>query len=223
MKIHDSGMNTKKVLADLKQLPVSHYDGFDLDRLVVYALFVLEENKIPLYFDFIAVGLFRLFPRKFSMANFRQYPDTYRINNSIRRLAGSLRDSNKLGWVTGSVEHGFYLTDLGREIAKQVSGSLKNPLPKKGRKLIVVSKSRGKSPNDDMQEIRVSEAFKKWFASEEVNNHEFFAFLKAAPYTPKRLLVEHLKRLKVSATTTKDKEVLEFLSWLEKKFSNLLF
>ena len=211
-------MNTKKILAGLKQLPAANYDGFDLDRLVVYTLFILEENKVPLYFDFIAVGLFRLFPRKFSMANFRQYPDTNRINKALRRLT----DQKRKSWATGNIENGFYLTDLGREMAKQVSNSLKNPLPKKGRKLIVVSKSRGKSPSDDIQDIRISEAFKKWFASEEVNNHEFFAFLKAAPYTPKQLLIEHLKRLKVSATTTKDKEVLEFLSWLEKKFSNLL-
>lgn len=214
--------DTKKILAGLKQLPAANYDAFDLDRLVAYTLLILEENKVPLYFDFITVGLFRLFPRKFSMANFRQYPDTYRVNNSLKRIAGSLRDRGKEGWATGSIENGFYLTDLGREMAKQVSNSLKNPLPKKDRKPIVVSKSRGKSPSDDMQEIRISEAFKKWFGSEEINNHEFFAFLKAAPYTPKELLIEHLKRLRVSATTTKDKEVLEFLSWLEKKFSNLL-
>ncbi|MBI4225334.1 MAG: hypothetical protein HY617_03300 [Candidatus Sungbacteria bacterium] len=211
-------MNTKKILTGLKQLPAVNYDGFDLDRLVVYTLLILEENKVPLYFDFIAVGLFRLFPHKFSMANFRQYPDTNRINKALRRLT----DQKRKNWATGNLENGFYLTDLGREMAKQVSNSLKNPLPKKDRKPIVVSKSRGKSPSDDIQEIRVSEAFKKWFASEEVNNHEFFAFLKAAPYTPKQLLIEHLKRLKVSATTAKDKEVLEFLSWLEKKFSNLL-
>lgn len=213
-----SEMNTKKILTGLKQLPAANYDSFDLDRLVVYTLFVLEENKVPLYFDFIAVGLFRLFPRKFSMANFRQYPDTNRINKALRRLT----DQKRKSWATGNIENGFYLTDLGREMAKQVSNSLKNPLPKKDRKLITVSKSRGKSPSDDIQEIRVSEAFKKWFANEEVNNHEFFAFLKAAPYTPKQLLIEHLNRLKVSATTTKDKEVLEFLAWLEKKFSNLL-
>ena len=218
MKSTHNEISTKKILAGLKQLPAANYDGFDLDRLVAYTLFILEENKVPLYFDFIAVGLFRLFPRKFSMANFRQYPDTNRISKALRRLT----DQKRKSWATGNVENGFYLTDLGREMAKQVSNSLKNPLPKKDRKLIVVSKSRGKSPSDDIQEIRVSEAFKKWFANEEVNNHEFFAFLKAAPYTPKQLLIEHLKRLKVSATTTKDKEVLEFLSWLEKKFSNLL-
>lgn len=203
----------------VKHFPFVNYDSFDLDRLVVYTLYALEGKKIPLYFDFIAVGLFRLFPRKFSMANFIQYPDTNRISKALRRLT----DQKRKHWATGNIENGFHLTDLGREMAKQVSGSLKNPLPRKDRKPIIVSKSRGKSPGDDIREIRVSEAFKKWFANEEVNNYEFFAFLKAAPYTPKQLLAEHLKRLKVSATTTKDKEVLEFLSWLEKKFSNLLF
>lgn len=218
MKSTHNETSTKKILAGLRQLPATNYENFDLDRLVVYTLFILGENKVPLYFDFIAVGLFRLFPRKFSMANFRQYPDTNRISKALRRLT----DQKRKSWATGNVENGFYLTDLGREMAKQVSGSLKNPLSKKDRKPIVVSKSRGKSPNDDTQEIRVSEAFKKWFTDEDVNNHEFFAFLKAAPYTPKELLIEHLKRLKVSAATTKDKEVLEFLSWLERKFTNLL-
>ena len=218
MKSTHNEMNTKKILTGLKQLPVANYDKFDLDRLVAYTLFILEENRVPLYFDFIAVGLFRLFPSKFSMANFQQYPDTNRISKSLRRLT----DQKRKNWATGNVENGFHLTDLGQEMAKQVSNSLKNPLLKKDQKLIIVSKSRGKSPSDDIQEIRVSEAFKKWLANEEVNNHEFFAFLKAAPYTPKHLLIEHLKRLKFSATTTKDKEVLKFLFWLENKFSNLL-
>ena len=210
--------NTKKITLGARRFPAENYDGFDLDRLVVYALHALEEKGVPLYFDFISVELFRLFPRKFSMANFRQYPDTNRISKALRRLT----DQKRKSWATGNIENGFYLTDLGREMAKQVSGSLKNPLPKKNRKLIIVNKSRGKSPSDDIQEIRESEAFKKWLTSEEVNNHEFFAFLKAAPYTPIQLLAEHLRRLKVSATTSKDKKVLEFLSWLDKKFGNLI-
>ena len=91
MKSTHNEMNTKKILAGLKQLPAASYDGFDLDRLVAYTLFILEENKVPLYFDFIAVGLFRLFPRKFSMANFRQYPDTNRISKALRRLTDQKR------------------------------------------------------------------------------------------------------------------------------------
>jgi hypothetical protein len=208
MKTKNNEMNTKKVLAGLKRFPSTNYDDFDLDRLVVYALSVLEENKISLYFDYIAVALFKLFPRKFSMANFRQYPDTNRISKALRRLT----DQARKNWATGNIENGFYLTDLGREMAKQVSNSLRNPVQKKDRKPIVIG----------IKEIRTSEAFKKWFSNGEVNNHEFFSFLKAAPYTPKKLLAEHLKKLGVSATTTKDKEVKEFLAWLEKKFNNLI-
>ena len=218
MKTKNNGMNTKKIIAGLKKFPVANYGDFDLDRLVVYTLLVLEENKVLLYFDFIAVALFKLFPRKFSMANFSQYPDTNRISKALRRLT----DQKRKDWATGNIENGFYLTDLGRETAKQVSNLLKNSIQKGKHKSIIIGKSRGKSLSDDIKEIKVSEAFQKWFLNEDVNNHEFFAFLKAAPYTPKELLVEHLKQLKLSATTMKDKEVIEFLAWLEKKFSNLL-
>lgn len=219
MKKENKTTNIKKVVLKLKMLPLKNYQNIDLDRLVVYVLFTLEENRVPLYFDFIAVGLFKLFPRKFSMANFRQYPDTNRISKALRRLT----DQKRKDWATGNIENGFHLTDFGHEMAKQVSNSLKNPLQVKNQKPIIVTKSRGKSPIEDMREIRISEAFKKWFSNENVNNHEFFAFLKAAPYTPKQLLLEHLNRLKVAANTSKDNEVIEFLSWLEKRFSNLLF
>jgi len=166
--------NTKKILNSFKRLPVINYDSFDLDRLVVYVLFILEENNVSLYFDFIAVSLFKLFPHKFSMANFRQYPDTNRISKALRRLT----DQKRKNWAVGNIENGFYLTDLGREMAKQVSNSLKNPLLKKDRRLVTINKSRGKSSSDDVQEIKESEAFKKWLADEEVNNYEFFAFLR---------------------------------------------
>ena len=222
MKKEKNTIDIKNIVLKFKPFPLRSYENIDLDRLVIYTLFSLEEKKVPLYFDFICIGLFKLFPHKFSLATFKQYPDAYRINNAIRRTTGALSDQNKKRWANGSPEHGFYLTDIGKEIAKQVKRLLENPNLQKIRQKLGVTKSRGRSPVEDMQEIRVSEAFKKWFTNEEVNNHEFFAFLKAAPYTPKQLLVEHLKRLKVSATTTKDKEVLEFLSWLEKKFNNLL-
>ena len=116
----------------------------------------------------------------------------------------------------------FSLTDFGREIAKQVARLIENPELQKDRKKHTGAKTRGRSSGDDVKEIKESDAFKKWQGEKNVNNYEFFAFLKAASYTPKQLLVEHLKQLKTSAITAKDKEVLKFLSWLENKFKNLL-
>ena len=102
----------KKIVLKLKPLPVKNYENIDLDRLVIYTLSLLEKEKIPLYFDFISVGLFRLFPRKFALANFKQYPDTFRVNNAIRRTTGSLSERKQERWANGSPKKPFSLTNF---------------------------------------------------------------------------------------------------------------
>lgn len=208
----------KKKIIELKSLPPKSYESIDLDRLAVYALCVLEQKKIPLYFDYSAVALFRLFPKKFSMANFSRYPDTNRINKALRRLTDQARKS----WATGTVENGFSLTDLGREVGKQVVDILNDPQRQSGARPPTATRSRGRSATVETSEIKNSETYKKWQAKESINSYEFFAFLKATPYTPKPLLLEHLNRLKNSAATASDNEVLAFLQWMEGKFTNLL-
>lgn len=221
MEKNNEFINVKKFILNLKPIAAEDYKKIDLDRLVVYALFLLEGKNIPLYFDFISVALFKLFPQKFSLENFKQYPDVFRVNNAIRRTTGALSDKNKKRWANGSPEHGFSLTDFGREIAKQVASLIKNPELQKDREKTNV-KTRGRSALNDVQEIRNSDAFKMWRNSSDVNTYEFFAFLKATPYTPKQLLIDHIKQLKNSSIAEKDKETLSFLSWLEKNFKNLL-
>ena len=211
-----SDINKKNILS-LKALTPKSYQNFDLDRLAIYALHTLEEKKIPLYFDYASVALFKLFPKKFSMANFVQYPDTNRISKALRRLA----DQKRKGWVTGAIENGFNLTALGREMALQTSKAIANPELHKA-KPPVATKSRGKSASQEIVEIRESDTFQKWKMNAVINNHEFFAFLKAAPYAPKELLVEHLNQLKTSSVAAGDKEVSDFLVWFETKFHNLL-
>lgn len=208
----------QKSITSLKALPPRSYKNIDLDRLAVYALCILENKKIPLYFDYVAVALFRLFPKKFSMASFSRYPDTNRINKAVRRLT----DQTRKDWATGSVENGFNLTDLGREVGKQVDEILQKPELQGDSRPPVPTRSRGRSADVETAEIRNTETFKKWIAGEQINNHEFLAFLKATSYTPKPLLIEHLSRLKKAATTTDDKEILSFLESIEKKFNSLL-
>jgi len=212
----------KDLVLKFKPITYKNYESFDLDRLVIYVLFTLNEKGIPLYFDFICVSLFKIFPHKFSLATFNQYPDAFRVNNALRRTTGALSDKNKKQWANGNPENGFYLTDTGREIAIHVKKLLENPKLQKIHQKTDSGRTRGRSPFEDIQEIRISDAFKKWFLEENINNHEFFAFLKAAPYTPKQLLIDHLGKLRLSATTVKDVEVIRFLSWLEKKFNYLL-
>lgn len=207
----------KKTISNFKRFPVKSYERIDLDRLAVYAISVLEENKVPLYFDYIAVAMFRLFPKKFSMANFPQYPDTNRVSKTLRRLT----DQKRKNWATGSVENGFNLTDFGREIGKQVLELLKN-LKQQASRAQTQTRTRGRSATVETVEVKNSEVYKKWLEKETISNYEFFSFLKATPYTPKSMLLDHLRKLKHAASTANDDKAVTFLEWLEERFKNLL-
>lgn len=208
----------KKIVFNFRPFSVKSYENFDLDRLVVYSLIVLERKKIPLYFDHIVVGLFKMFPNKFSMANFKEYPDTNRISKSLRRLA----DPKRKNWATGNIENGFYLTETGKEVALQTEDLLKHPSRLKLSAASSSKRSRGRSPQDDVLEMEKSHLFQKWQNKDfSVTDYEVLSFLKAVPYTPKHLLSKYLEQLKQSAVAAKNKKVIAFLDWLEKKFKNL--
>jgi len=210
--------NIKKNISKLKSFKPKHYENLDLDRLAVYTLVVLEKKKIPLYFDYIVVALFKLFPKKFSMANFKQYPDTNRINKVMRRLV----DPKRKNWAKGSIENGFSITEIGREMAVQVSGLLKEPSKQRRKFPMVITRSRGRSPDDDIKEIEKSEIFHKWLQKNyKVNDYEVLSFLNAVPYTPKDLLLKYLEQLKKSTVTAKNKKVSKFLNWIGRKYHHI--
>ena len=212
------GIDFKEQILTIKPLKIKHYEDFDLDRLAIYAMHFLEEKKVPLYFDYIASTLFKLFPAKFSMANFKQYPDTNRISKALRRLV----DEKRRNWATGSIENGFYITETGKEIAIQVGNLLLRPYTKSKRSLPVFRKSRGRSPKDDVEEIERSEVFQRWQQKNyKITDYDILSFLKAVSYTPKTVLLQYLNNLKQSATTIKDTKTVKFLQWVEEKFYNL--
>ena len=193
------------------------YSNVDLDRLMVLAFWKLEQKNIPLYFDHATVAAFKLFPKKFSMATFSEYPDTNRTNKAARRLT----DPKRKKWATGNVENGFFLNDLGRETAQEVEKALlENKQP---RKSLPTARSRGRSSDDEMQEIRSSDLFTQWQEGAKTNPHEFFAFLKAAPYTPRKMLLERLKQLQQSAVDARDPDAEKFLKWVDETFHDFIY
>ncbi|MDD5710744.1 MAG: hypothetical protein PHV43_01410 [Candidatus Colwellbacteria bacterium] len=205
-----------KLVLGLRPLPPESYKNLDLDRLAIFAMSILEKKKIPLYWDYISVSLFKMFPTKFSMASFNIYPDTNRINKSLRRLV----DPRRKNWATGSIETGFYITDLGKEMAMQTENLLKTPSRQK--KHVISRRSRGRSSEQDVTEIIESQLFQKWCGGNyEITDYEVLAFLKAVPYTPHHLLVEYLEQLKRAAVIAKSGQTIKFLSWIEKRFANL--
>ena len=89
------------------------YSHIKLDSLATVGIYKLNQNNIETSFENIAVILQKLFPDKFSLTYFPEYPDSLRVDNTLRL------DCKHSGFVHGSRKEGRYvLTGKGNENAE---------------------------------------------------------------------------------------------------------
>ena len=115
--------NYKKTVKSLKPYKEGQYKNIIQDQLAIFTMDLLEKKGIPLYFEYIGVALFKLFPKKFALITFKEFPDLYRISNMLRLR---LRPSDR-NWAVGNIKTNFSITPLGKEIAKETERLLNNP------------------------------------------------------------------------------------------------
>ena len=84
------------------------YSVMDKDRLVLFAVSQLESKRIEPTFDKIVVATFKLFPKKFSLIGFPEYPD----GRTIYYCAYNHCTLDKK-WLLGNVQSAFKLTERG--------------------------------------------------------------------------------------------------------------
>jgi hypothetical protein len=99
------------------------YSLMDKDRLVLFAVSQLESKRIEPTFDKIVVATFKLFPKKFSLIGFPEYPD----GRTIYYCAYNHCTLDKK-WLLGNVQSAFKLTERGRyfldETQKMLEGKI---------------------------------------------------------------------------------------------------
>src|SRR3990172_3244118 len=102
---------SRKIL-ELKEESHSKYQSIDLDKLVMYAISKLDEIDAELSVENIIVATYKIFPKKFSLIGYPEFPDNSRIEKALWRSKGKRR-----GWLEGKTSHAFALTEKGRLIA----------------------------------------------------------------------------------------------------------
>ena len=100
------------------------YTTIASNHLVVYAIYSLQNDGDEISAEDIISACFTLFPRKFSLRTYPQWPDSALIG---RRL----HDCEKNGWLTARIDTGFKLTALGNKLAEKVAKELGIEIPKK--------------------------------------------------------------------------------------------
>ncbi len=193
------------------------YESVDLDRLVVFTAIELSRLGIELCLENIIVGAFRLFPKKFSLVGYPEYPDATRVEKALWRCKGANRR-----WIGGKTPHGYLITERTRRIASETESELSKGPPSKLRR----APSRGRRKESILKETTESSAYSKYSRGEgsTISEAEFCYLLQGTLDSTSETLRENLSSLLRFAEELTRPEITEFLKWLSKqgRFRRLL-
>ena len=198
----------------LKPFNPDTYEQVDLDRLVVFTMVKLDDLGIDLSLENIIVGAFRLFPKKFSLLGYPEFPDATRIEKSLWRSKGKRRQ-----WIGGKTPHGYMVNDRTGRIAEQVRLQLASP-PMGRRK----TASRTRRKESILRDVTNSPAYSKYTDGklESISDAEVCYLLQGTLDSSRETLRENLGSIRRFAEELGHRELLQFLDWLSQRFEGLL-
>lgn len=213
--------SAREKILGLPSYDPAQYGKIDLNRLTVYTVSCLEKLGIAPTIENIAVANYRMFPTRFAMVGFPEFPDLSRVNRALLQLRPKYRN-----WATGNTRSGWALTSPGAMEARSVA----RKLGVAGERNIAVqdeAESHGASKRTiDSQAIRArirsTAAFVKarndWSS---VTGLDILDLLEVYAHTPPKVMRQKLEENKTFARDSKDAELEQFLVDIGKRFSTL--
>jgi hypothetical protein len=202
-------------LDEIESYPAEVYMDVDLTGLTAFTLSWLQDRNIPTTFESVVVAAFKMFPNKFSLEGYSQYPDAARIGRTLLQLGPKYRN-----WVRGSVQKGFVLTESGRLKVEKVHRALERkgqtvPIPKRS------TVSRTMDMAKELAPLEHSPLFDKWKLAqlEQGTSLELLNMLGAYAYTPPKALADRLAVLENAATHARRDDLADFLKAIKKTFA----
>ena len=216
-------MDRKKFWESIKQYQPEKYNDIRLDHLVTVAILKLNQMKMESSFENIAVILQKHFPDKFSLLSFPDYPDSLRVDNTLRL------DCKHSGLVEGSRKKGIYvLTGKGKLIAEQTHEKIEFGV---GSKI----SSGGFTRNKYIKLVRgvtKTSGFKKFSSGnlKEMKKFDVCESLHCTLDADEQILKDNLALLRNHASNTKkiqsyanvSQSALDYLQYIESNWEELM-
>jgi len=192
---------------------ISEYKGnyvdLDKDRLVLYAVDFLESKKIEPTFDKVVVTVFKLFPKKFALIGFSEYPDGRTIYYCVFNHCTITRK-----WLSGNVQSGFKITDRGKYFLEETRKILEGK--------IRLTKKYATAPK--RKEVTFLNLLKKTVAyrkfsegqQEDIADFEVLEALKLQPNSAS-LMTSRIEKYLEYAMRIDDGNAVKFLKFLQGK------
>ncbi len=197
------------------------YTTLKLNDLAAYSINHLQRNGIVVTFENVVVALFLMFPKKFCLSGFEEYPDAARVNRTLLQLRPKYRN-----YAVGNATRGFVLTERGKRAAISTE-ELLHEVSHQGAVKTKSELGRRIAPRTrydrEVLAITGSSAYSKYTAGrvDEIQRSEIFDLLSAAPYTPSRMLKKRMDDLRQIARDHNDVDVTNFLDMVVEKFSEI--
>jgi len=199
----------------IKSIKINKYQDIGMNDLVCYAIFKNADEKNLISRENLVMSCFKLFPQKFSIRGYDNFPDS----NVIDKRWVDLRDR---GYLAGKTSTGIRLTTKGIIKAKVTMKKMK--ISKKENEVRKIRENRTQAGRH-IQRITLSDAYKKFAmnkSAENINANEFRELLLCTMETPSTIMFKALNELKNAVSIYKRNDLINFLENLEEKHANLL-
>jgi hypothetical protein len=179
------------------------YMPLDKDRLVLFATNYLESKQIEPTFDKIVVTAFKLFPKKFSLIGFQEYPDGRTIYYCVYNHCTLTKK-----WLFGNVQSAFRLTERGGYFLDETRKMLEGK--------IVQTRTYKTSPRRKettfISILKKTKAYEKYLQKEkeQISKSEFLEALRVSPDS-KALIQANLTKYLEYAHRINEPSVVKFL------------
>lgn len=192
------------------------YEAIGYDELVTFAVAELERRGVEATFEHIVAECFRLFPVRFHLQGYSDWPDSSKVNKSW------LRARTDKGYLVGRVKEGFRLTTKGKHAAGRVGEQLLGKRPRPARRRAVQT---GTKEGSLVQQLVVASAFLTFLKTgsvADVSEYDFRDALICTMDTPSSVLNGNLSQFEDAAQALGRDDVARFLSLSRDKFADIL-
>lgn len=216
----------KADLMKLSPFPTAAYQPYALTSLTAYSVFWLQQWNITTSLENLAVASHRMFPSKFAMVGWPEFPDIARTNRSVLQMRPKYRNL-----ATSSPTRGVFLNQNGLVEAESLAKQL-GPPHVGGNSIFVPptikaergTRARSVHPEDLLALVRKSQLFKlysenRFSAAEAIH---LVGLLSVYDHTPSAEKKRKLKLFQDAAKELNDEDMKSFLSGVAERFQRYL-
>jgi len=184
---------------------VKKYLNIGIDDLSIYAISQIVAKKEECTQERIIKECFTLFPERFGMARYPQWPDFDRVHLSIVRC-------QRKGWITGSSKTGFKITSFGESASKKIVTKLnKSSAASSTRKPVESSRGKWESIIKYLKSSDIFKRYEKDPVSIQISDKDVRKLMVCTLESPIRVVRQNLVNSLGIAKEFKDKILFSFL------------